>query len=130
MEDCRVGECMFDQLGGNCIFVSNYNRRFHAVRCHLAEACANGIAFVGDADAARSPLFSYDDRHTLDELDLTPGPKSDNYPKECTVEDCLIYRTGRVEKQTAPIEIDMAHRITVRHVSARSEEHTSELQSR
>ena len=117
-EDCRVGDCMFDQLGGNCIFVSNYNRRFYAVRCHLAEACANGIAFVGDPDAVRSPLFSYDDRHTLDELDLTAGPKSDNYPRECTVEDCLIYRTGRVEKQTAPIEIDMAHRITVRHVSA------------
>ena len=117
-EDCRVEECMFDQLGGNCIFVSNYNRRFQAVRCHLAEACANGIAFVGDADAARSPLFSYDDRHTIDELDLTPGPKSDNYPKECTVEDCLIYRTGRVEKQTAPIHVDLSHRITVRHVSA------------
>ena len=117
-EDCRVEQCMFDQLGGNCIFVSNYNRRFHAGRCHLAEACANGIAFVGDPEAVRSPLFSYDDRHTLDELDLTPGPKSDNYPKECTVEDCLIYRTGRVEKQTAPIEIAMAHRITVRHVSA------------
>ncbi len=117
-EDCHVGECTFDQLGGNCIFVSNYNRRFHAVRCHLAEACANGIALVGDPDAVRNPLFSYDDRHTLDQLDLTPGPKSDNYPKECTVEDCLIYRTGRVEKQTAPIEIAMAHRITVRHVSA------------
>jgi hypothetical protein len=109
---------MFDQLGGNCIFVSNYNRRFQAVGCHLAEACANGIAFVGDSDAVRSPLFSYDNRHRIDELDLTAGPKSDNYPRECTVEDCLIYRTGRVEKQTAPIEIDMAHRITVRHVSA------------
>jgi hypothetical protein len=117
-EDCHVESCMFDQLGGNCIFVSNYNRRFQAVRCHLAEACANGIAFVGDPDAVRNPLFSYDDRHAIDELDLARGPKSDNYPKECTVEDCLIYRTGRVEKQTAPIEIDMAHRITVRHVSA------------
>jgi PDZ domain len=117
-ENCHVEECAFDQLGGNCIFVSNYNRNFNAVRCHLAEACANGIAFVGDSDAVRNPLFSHDDRDTIDELDLTPGPKSDNYPKECTVEDCLIYRTGRVEKQTAPIEIDMAHRITVRHVSA------------
>jgi hypothetical protein len=117
-EDCHVEACMFDQLGGNCIFISNYNRRFHAVRCHLAEACANGIAFVGDADAVRSPLFSYDERHTIEQLDLAPGPKSDNYPKECIVEDCLIYRTGRVEKQTAPIEIDIAHRITVRHVSA------------
>jgi hypothetical protein len=117
-EDCHVEQCTFDQLGGNCIFVSNYNRRFRAVQCHLAEACANGIAFVGDPAAVRNPLFRYEDRHRIDELDLAPGPKSDNYPKECTVEDCLIYRTGRVEKQTAPIEIDMAQRITVRHVSA------------
>jgi PDZ domain-containing protein len=117
-EDCRVEECVFDQLGGNCIFVSNYNRRFHAVRCHLSEACANGIAFVGDPNAVHSPLFSYDERHTIDELDLTPGPKSNNYPNECLVDDCLIYRTGRVEKQTAAIEIDMAHRINVRHVTA------------
>jgi hypothetical protein len=117
-EDCGVEDCMFDQLGGNCIFVSNYNRRFRAERSHLAEAGANGIAFVGDPDAVRSPLFNYDLRHSIDELDLTPGPKSDNYPKDCSIEDCLIYRTGRVEKQTAPVEIDMAHRITVRHVSA------------
>lgn len=117
-EDCHLEGCMFDQLGGNCIFVSSYNRRFHAVQCHLAEAGANGIAFVGDPDAVRSPLLSYGERHTIDELDFTPGPKSNNYPKDCVVDDSLIYRTGRVEKQTAPIEIDMAHRITVRHVSA------------
>lgn len=117
-EDCRIERCFFDQLGGNCIFVSNYNRRFYAIGCHLADACANGIAFVGDPNAARSALFNYDQRHSINELDLTPGPKSDNYPNDCTVDDCLIYRTGRVEKQTAPIEIDLAHRITVRHVSA------------
>jgi hypothetical protein len=117
-EDCDVEGCTFDQLGGNCIFVSNYNRRFHAVRCHMAEAGANGIAFVGSPDAVRSPLFNYNQRHTIEELDLTPGPKTNDYPKDCTVEDCLIYRTGRIEKQTAPVEIDMAHRITVRHVSA------------
>ena len=117
-EDCRVEGCTFDQLGGNCVFVSSYNRRFHAVRCHIAEACANGFAFVGSPDAVRSPLFKYNQRHTIEELDLTPGPKTNDYPKECTVEDCLIYRTGRVEKQTASVEIDMAHRITVRHVSA------------
>ena len=33
------------------------------------------------------------------------------------VEDCLIYRTGRFEKQTAPIQISMSMSITVRHCS-------------
>jgi PDZ domain len=116
--DFHAENCTFDQLGGNCIFVSNYNRRFRASRCHLADAGANGIAFVGDPAAVRNPLFTYDARHTVDQLDKTPGPLTNNYPEDCTVEDCLIYRTGRVEKQTAPIEIDMSKSITVRHVSA------------
>ena len=117
-EDCQVEACEFDQLGGNCIFVSNYNRGLRISRCHLAEAGANGISFVGDPTAARSALFGIDKPHAIDELDLTPGPKSNSYPQDCVVEDCLIYRTGRVEKQTAPVQIDMSKSITVRHVSA------------
>ena len=117
-EDFHAVNCTFDQLGGNCIFVSNYNRRFRASQCHMANAGASGIAFVGDPAAVRSPLFNYDERHTVDQLDRTPGPLTNNYPENCTVEDCLIYRTGRVEKQTAPVEIDMSRSITVRHVSA------------
>jgi len=33
------------------------------------------------------------------------------------VDDCLIHETGRVEKQTAPVEIDLAQSITIRHCS-------------
>jgi hypothetical protein len=33
------------------------------------------------------------------------------------VDDCLIHLTGRVEKQTAGVEIDLAQNITVRHCS-------------
>jgi hypothetical protein len=117
-EDCYVDNCTFDQLGGNCIFVSNYNRSFRASQCHIAAAGASGIAFVGDPAAVRNPLFSYDTRHTVEQLDQTPGPLTNNYPENCLVEDCLIYRTGRVEKQTAPVEIDMSKSIVVRHVSA------------
>src|ERR1700747_251871 len=47
----------------------------------------------------------------------TPGPRTPGYPEDCLVEDCLIYKTGRVEKQTAPVEIAMAKSITVRHCS-------------
>ena len=33
------------------------------------------------------------------------------------MDDCLIHLTGRVEKQTAGVEIDLAQGITVRHCS-------------
>jgi hypothetical protein len=116
-EDCHIDTCFFDQLGGNCIFVNQYNRRAHISRCHLAEAGANGICFVGDRAAVRNPLDSYDDRLAITELDMKPGPVTQNYPADCLVEDSLIYRTGRVEKQSAPIEISMSMSITVRHLS-------------
>ena len=117
-EDCAVTQCTFDQLGGNCVFVSNYNRRFTASRCHLYGAGASGFLFAGDPAAVHDASFVFDHFHTPDQLSQSPGPITNNYPADCTVEDCLIHRTGRVEKQSAPIGIDMAKRITVRHVSA------------
>ena len=116
-EDCALEDAVLDQLGGNAIFVNNYNRRVTIRGCHIDKAGANGICFVGDPKAARSPLFNYYQRNRLEDIDRAPGPKTDNYPADCLVEDCLIHETGRVEKQTAPIEIDLAQGITVRHCS-------------
>jgi hypothetical protein len=116
-EDCAVEDSFLDQLGGNAIFVNNYNRRIAIRGCHIVKAGANGVCFVGDPNAAHNPLFNYNQRNKLEDIDRTPGPKSDNYPADCLVEDCLIHETGRVEKQTAGVEIDLAQNITVRHCS-------------
>ena len=116
-EDCAVHDCLLDQLGGNAIFVNHYNRRLTIRGCEIAKAGATGVAFVGDPKAARSPLFEYGQVQELARLDRTPGPQSGNYPADCRVEDCLIYLTGRVEKQTAGVQIAMAQDITVRHCS-------------
>jgi hypothetical protein len=80
-------------------------------------AGGNGVAFVGDPAAARSALTGYESAQNFANIDPAPGPKTDNYPKDCMVDDCLIQGTGCVEKQTAGIEIDLAQDITVRHCS-------------
>ena len=116
-EDCALEELFIDQVGGNAIFVSNRNRRIAIRRTHIADAGGNGVAFVGDPAAVRNPLFEYSERQSLNDIDLTPGPKTENYPAECLIEDSLIERTGRVEKQTAPVQISMSQDITVRHCS-------------
>ena len=116
-EDCAIEDSHFDQVGGNAIFVNRYNRRVTVRGCLIVKAGASGIAFVGDPKAVRNPLFEYEERQKLSDLDLTPGPKTPDYPSDCLVEDCLIRLTGRVEKQTAPIQIAMSQRITVRHCS-------------
>ena len=116
-EDCALEDCFLDQLGGNAIFVNNYNRRVTVRGCHIAQAGANGVAFVGDRDAARVPRDWNDHSQSLAKLDRTPGPKTANYPADCLVDDCLIYLSGRVEKQTAPVQIELSQGITVRHCS-------------
>jgi hypothetical protein len=115
-ENCSVLDAEFDQVGGNAVFVNNYNRNILIRGCHIHDAGANGVAFVGDPASVRSPLFRYGPQDFAS-IDRTPGPKSQNYPQACTVEDCLITRTGRVEKQTSPVQVSMAHRITVRDCS-------------
>jgi hypothetical protein len=116
-EDCSLSDCAFDQVGGNTIFVSGYNRRISIRGCLIQNSGANGIAFVGEVKAVRSPLLNYDEAFSYEKLDRTPGPLTDDYPADCLVEDCLITRIGRVEKQTAGVQIAMARRITIRHCS-------------
>ena len=116
-EDCFLRDALIDQVGGNALFVNNYNRRITVRDSIISEAGANGIAFVGSPEAVRSPLFEYGQTQPLENIDRTPGPKTEDYPADCLVEECLIYRTGRFEKQTAPVQISMAMSITVRHCS-------------
>lgn len=115
-ENCSVSDCEFDQVGGNGVFINNYNRHIYITGCYLHNIGASGIAFVGDPAMVRNPIFSVG-KQNFETLDHTKGPKGDNFPESCTVEDCLITLTGRDEKQTSPITISMSHKITVNHCS-------------
>ena len=115
-KQCQIEYCEFDGVGGNAISVNRYNRELLIYGCHIHDNGANGIVFVGSPSAVRNPLFAYDTpNYSL--MDRIPGPKSNIYPANCRVEDCLITRTGRTEKQTAPILISMSYAITINHCS-------------
>ncbi|MBU2877941.1 PDZ domain-containing protein [Aliiglaciecola lipolytica] len=116
-ENIHILDTEFDQVGGNAIFVNNYNRNVLIKGCHIHDTGASGVAFVGDPDAVRNPLFEYKQTNDLSKIDRTPGPKTNNYPANSTVEDCLIHKIGSVERQPAGVQISMAKGITVRDVS-------------
>jgi hypothetical protein len=112
---CTFSNCNFKSLGGNALFFSNYNR-YDAVKHSLIEDIgANGISFVGSPSAVRSPSFTYSHTIPYDRLDKKPGPKNDDFPKDCFVYDNLIHNTGQIEKQTAGVEISMSMNISVIH---------------
>ncbi|RAJ07998.1 PDZ domain-containing protein [Arenibacter echinorum] len=112
-ENIVVKDCEFSNLGGNVIFVSNYNRSTTISGNHIHDCGASAISFVGSPSAVRSPSFQYDEFIPFKELDTIKGPANNMFPKTCTVDNNLIYRTGRLEKQTAGVEISMAMDITV-----------------
>ncbi len=116
-ENVSILDCEFDQVGGNAVFVNNYNRGTLVKGCHIHDTGASGVCFVGDPDAVRDPLFEYRETNDFDTMDRTVGPKSENYPAEGTVEDCLIHGIGRVERQPAGVQLEMAMKITIRDTS-------------
>jgi len=110
-----VDNCQFKDLGGNAVFVSKFNRNVSIRENIISHIGGNGIAFVGDTAAVRSPSFRYENFIPLEALDKTPGPKSNNYPSHCDATENLIYDIGKIEKQVAGVEISMSSEINVSH---------------
>jgi hypothetical protein len=116
-QNCRITDCTFTGLGGNAIMVSDYNKRDTINGCLIDSIGASAICFVGDPKAVRSPSFRNGDYVLYDQMDKTPGPLTNDYPRECLAADNLIHNIGRIEKQATGVEIDMASQITVSHNS-------------
>ncbi|MBO9728732.1 MAG: right-handed parallel beta-helix repeat-containing protein [Chitinophaga sp.] len=116
-ENCRVMDCSFSYLGGNAIMLSNYNVHDTISGCYLHHLGASAVCFVGDVKAVRSPDFRYEDFTPYRQLDKTPGPASNNYPRECVVTNSLIHHVGDIEKQATGVEITISSGITVSHNS-------------
>lgn len=113
--NCSLKNCALYNLGGNGVFFSNYNRHCEVSGCVISEIGASAICFVGDPNAVRSPSFEYYQFVPLAQIDRIPGPKTDNYPSECTVYNNLMFNLGRVEKQSAGVELSMCQSIKVSH---------------
>ncbi|MFD2832650.1 alpha/beta hydrolase fold domain-containing protein [Gramella sp. AN32] len=116
-ENCTVKNSSFTNLGGNVIMASKYNKGLEIKGNHIFNCGASAVSFIGDPSAVRSPSFNYAEFVSMAEMDTLPGPKNELYPRECLVENNLIHRIGRIEKQTAGVQISMAMDITVRHNS-------------
>jgi hypothetical protein len=112
-ESCRIKKCVFKDLGGNAIFLSNYNRLNEISGNHISKAGASAICLVGDPAAVRSPSFEYHEFVSVKNRDKTPGPKTDNFPSECSITDNLIHDIGTIEKQVSGVQLSMTQSITV-----------------
>ena len=116
-ENCIITDCEFSDMGGNAVFFSRYNKNSTIKSSHFHDLGASAICFVGDTSAVRSATFQYNFFIPYENLDKTAGPKNEQYPRQCTASDNLIYRVGEVEKQSTGVHIEMSSEILVSHNS-------------
>jgi hypothetical protein len=115
-EGIAIEGCRFEELGGNAVFVDGYNRGAVIRSNRFRDNGASDINFVGSPAAVRDPAFGFSaSARPVDEIDTHVGPKTDEYPADCLVEDNLMTRCGRFEKQVAGVNLSISSRITIRH---------------
>jgi hypothetical protein len=90
-----IKNCFFDAVGGNAVFMNNYNRNNIVTGCKFTEAGDSAVCFVGD-------------------LATTNGTQRD-FPYECESTNNLIHDIGVFGKQVAGAYISRAKRIKVAH---------------
>ena len=112
-ENIRVDSCLFDQVGGNGVFMSGHNRNNAVVNSDFEDAGASCVAIVGLQSAVRCAAKSYGNAPTC--TDKTPGPQTDDYPAATLVENNTMYNFGRFEKQVAGVQTSMSSKNTIRH---------------
>jgi hypothetical protein len=94
-EDCRVEKCFFDAVGGNGVFINDYNRRITVYGSKFVEAGDSAVCLVGSKKSIQG----------------TQHP----YPAENTVTNNLIHDCGIFGKQIAGVFISISAKNTVSH---------------
>ena len=115
--DCTVSKCSLFDIGTNGVFVDGKNSNITVSKCHFKDLGASGVCFVGKPSSVRSPLFEATMSQSFLDIDKKRGPLSNEYPKGCSVDDCLIEHVGIVEKQATGVEISMSYGISVINTS-------------
>ncbi|MCB4807867.1 chitobiase/beta-hexosaminidase C-terminal domain-containing protein [Tamlana sp. 62-3] len=121
-ENCNIEDCNFEYLGGNGVFMCSYNRNNVVRNCRFVHTGESAVCFVGSPSAVRF-YQTWDDWEIKGKdwddmrknMDLKPGPKSPDYPKNCVVENSIMHDFGDFGKQVAGVYISMSHKIRVSH---------------
>ncbi|MDF7806420.1 chitobiase/beta-hexosaminidase C-terminal domain-containing protein [Pontiellaceae bacterium B12219] len=115
-QNCTVKNFHIEKVGGNGIFVDGFNKDIHISGCLIEDTGESAVCFVGNPKAVREYQTWVSDKKGVYE-DLEPGPKTEDYPRDCSVKNSITRDVGVYGKQTSGVLISMAMDITAEHVS-------------
>ena len=114
-QNCSVRDFHIEQVGGNGIFVDGFNRDIHISGCLIEDTGDSAVCFVGNPKAVRD--YQTWEKGVSKITDLEPGPKTEDYPANCSVKNTITRDVGVYGKQTSGVLVSMAMDITVDHCS-------------
>lgn len=114
-KNCSVCDFHIEQVGGNGLFVDGFNREIHISGCLIEETGDSAVCFVGNPKAVRE--YQTWEKKYEGPKDLEPGPKTQDFPANCSVKNTITRDVGVYGKQTSGILVSMAMDITVDHCS-------------
>lgn len=112
--DCHIQDIYFDSVGGNGVFLSGYNRRNTITGCKFERCGESAVCAVGFSSAVRM-YRTWETMGKAQDYDDQAGPKSPDYPQDCTISNNIMHDIGIYGKQTAGIFVSMSRRITMSH---------------
>ena len=112
--DCAVEDCLFDEVGGNAVFVGGYAARVRVTGNTIRRAGDSGVCLVGRSHlrpgaSHRCPHCGAEHR-----WDWDPEP-SEDVPSDCEVGANRIEGIGVFGKQTAGVFLALARRVRIAH---------------
>jgi hypothetical protein len=102
---------VFDQLGGNGVFMDGFNNGNTVSGNRFSGNGATDVQTVGSRAAVRDPSTWANPVRTL--TDTTPGPKTQDYPRNITIAHNEMTNMGRFEKETSGVNISMSQGVHV-----------------
>jgi hypothetical protein len=114
-ENIVIQNCLFDQVGGNGVFMSGYNRKHVVYNNVFNDAGASCVALLGLTSSIRCPN-SWSGTPACN--DRTPGPVdpvNGEFPAYVRIDNNMMNHFGRFEKQPAGIALSGTLCDTLRH---------------
>ena len=112
-ENITIKNCNFDQIGGNGVFFSGYNRSSVVFNNVFTDVGASCVCLFGLKNSARCSSTSFSDAGGCN--DWTPGPKTCEYPAYITISNNMMNHLGVFEKQTSGVTVSATMCDTIRH---------------
>lgn len=111
-----VEECEFIELGNNAICVLNNSENIGVKNSIMTRSATNGVLILGDKESTYATSSWFNDNHVnFMESEDKCGARSDNYPKNVVVDNCIFSYLGNDDLQCAGVCVSLAHNVTIKN---------------